>query len=325
MPRGPIMARKANFSLTQIEYVLAVQRHGHFGLAAQECHVTQPTLSMQIQKLEEELGTVIFDRGMKPILLTEKGARLIVQMRSVLTEAHKIDDILKDGTGDQASGEITVGIIPTLAPYLLPRLLPVVAKRFPDLGVKILELQTERIVRALEDDQIDVGLLATPLHAPKIHERSLYLEPFMLLCQKGHKLSKRAKVNYSALEANDIWLLQEGHCMRHQVLDICSLKKQKGPPRQFQFESGSLETLKNLVSSYGGYTLLPALATDQLPPNVQLVPFEAPVPAREIGLVCSRVHHKKILQDAIADCVLEAIPASIRKLRQKDLELVPVG
>lgn len=325
------MARKANFSLTQIEYVLAVQRHGHFGLAAQECHVTQPTLSMQIRKLEEELGAVIFDRGKKPILLTEMGARLVSQMRAVLTEARKIDEILLDDQGTVAHGELTVGIIPTLAPYLLPRLLPVVAKNFPGLELKILELQTERIVRSLEDDQIDAGLLATPLHAPNVHERALYLEPFQLLCQKGHRLAKRARVNHAALEANDLWLLQEGHCLRHQVLDICSLKKSKGPPRrgaeprQFQFESGSLETLKNLVSAYGGYTLLPALATDNLPPNVQLVPFEAPVPAREIGLVCSRIHHKKALQDALAACVLEAIPAAIRKLRRKDLELVPVA
>jgi len=325
MLRGPIIARKANFSLTQIEYVLAVQRHGHFGLAAQDCHVTQPTLSMQIHKLEEELGTVIFDRAKKPILLTERGARLVSQMRLVLTEARKIDEILLDEPGTVAHGELTVGIIPTLAPYLLPRLLPVVSKKFPGLELKILELQTEQILRSLEDDQIDVGLLATPLHAPNVHERTLYLEPFQLLCQKGHRLAKRARVNYAALEAHDLWLLQEGHCLRHQVLDICSLKKTKGPPRQFQFESGSLETLKNLVSAYGGYTLLPALSTDHLLPNVQLVPFEAPVPAREIGLVSSRLHHKKALQDALAECVLESIPAAIRKLRMKDLELVPVA
>jgi LysR family hydrogen peroxide-inducible transcriptional activator len=325
------MTRKANFSLTQIEYVLSVQRRGHFGLAAQECHVTQPTLSMQIHKLEEELGVVIFDRTKKPILLTEKGAKLLAQMRLVLTEALKIDEIHLDDLGSNARGELTVGIIPTLAPYLLPRLLPVVAKNFPDLELKIFELQTESIVRSLGDDTIDVGLLATPLHAANIHERALCLEPFSLLCQKSHKLAKRARVNYAALEANDLWLLQEGHCLRHQVLDICSLKKSRGAPRrgaeprQFQFESGSLETLKNLVSSYGGYTLLPALSTENLPPHVQLVPFEAPVPAREIGLACSRLQHKKALQDALAACVLEAIPAALRKLRRKDLELVPVA
>lgn len=319
------MASKINYSLTQIEYVLAVHKYGHFSQAAKECHVTQPTLSMQIKKLEEELGIVIFDRTKKPILLTEKGAQVLEQMKAVLAEARKIDEILSEAPDGEVAGELTIGIIPTVAPYLLPALIPSVAKLFPKLRLKILELQTHRIVQSLEDDQIDVGILATPLKLPKIHERPLYLEPFSLLCQKGHKIASRGKVDYGALDPNDIWLLEEGHCLRHQVLDICEIRKRKNVTRPFQFESGSLETLKSLVSTYGGYTLLPALANQNLPANTHTVSFGAPVPAREIGLVTGRIHHKKNLQEALVKAILEAIPPAIRKLRREDLDLVPVS
>lgn len=317
------MAKKVNFSLTQLEYVLAVHKHGHFSQAAKACHVTQPTLSMQIQKLEEELGTVIFDRSKKPILLTEKGAKLIDQMRAILAEARKVEGILEEDNG-VVEGELTIGIIPTVAPYLLPRLLPVVAKRYPKLRLKILELQTHRIVQALEEDQIDLGLLATPLHIPKIHERPLYWETFFVMSQKSHKLAKASKVKYSNLEFDDVWLLEEGHCLRHQMIDICAHRQKKSQSRQFQFESGSLETLKSLVQSYSGYTLLPALAAEGLPSGVALIPFEAPAPAREIGMVTSRQHFKKALQDALAQAVLEALPESVRKMKRKDFEIVPV-
>jgi LysR family transcriptional regulator, hydrogen peroxide-inducible genes activator len=314
---------KLNFSLTQLEYVLAVHRHGSFSRAAAACHVTQPTLSMQVQKLEEELGAVIFDRSKKPILLTEKGRKLIEQMRAILDEARKVEALLEEEGPLQ--GEITFGVIPTIAPYLLPRLLPVVEKSYPGLRLRILELQTQRIVEALEEDQIDFGILATPLGLPRVHERSLYWEPFSLLCQKGHRLAKGRSVKAAQLEFEDFWLLEEGHCLRSQVLDVCALKRKKNTPRQFQFESGSLETLKKLVSSYGGYTLLPALATDALPANTVLVPFERPVPAREIGIVSRREHHKSRLQEALAGAVLEAVPESVRRIRRRDLELVPVG
>jgi len=318
------MAKKVNFSLTQLEYVLAVHKYGHFSLAAKACHITQPTLSMQIQKLEEELETVIFDRTKKPILLTEKGAKLIEQMRIVLLEARKVEAILQTESGNEIRGELTLGIIPTVAPYLLPRLLPVIAKNYPELRLKILELQTHRIVQSLEDDQIDLGILATPLNLPKIHEQSLYWEIFSVLCQKSHKIAQKNKVKYSNLEFDDIWLLEEGHCLRNQVLDICAHRQKKNSKRQFQFESGSLETLKSLVKSYGGYTLLPALATEGLPSGVNLVPFESPVPAREIGLATGRQQYKKNLHEALAKAVLEAIPESVRKIKKKDLELVPV-
>lgn len=319
------MAAKINFSLTQLEYVLAVHKYGRFSEAAKQCHVTQPTLSMQIQKLEEELGAVIFDRSKKPILLTEKGKQLIEQMQAVLDEAKKIEGILEATDGKVLKGELTIGVIPTVAPYLLPRLLPVVEKMFPELKLKIFELQTHRIVDSLNDDKIDLGILAIPLGIPKVHEVPLYWEPFSVLCRKSHEMTRARKMKYADLKSGDIWLLEEGHCLRNQVLDVCAVRAGKGSQRKFQFESGSLETLKSLVSSYGGYTLLPALATESLAPNVALVPFERPVPAREIGLVFRREHYKSHLQEALKKAILQAVPTSVREMKKKDLDILPVG
>ena len=319
------MASKVNYSLTQLEYVLAVHKFGHFAKAAEACSVTQPTLSMQIQKLENDLGVVIFDRSKKPILLTEIGKKMIEQFQSILFEANRIQEIITVSETIGLKGELVFGVIPTIAPYLLPKLLPVVEEKFPGLSLKISELQTQRIIESLNNDEIDVGILATPLKIPRIFEHALYYEPFSVLCKKDHELSANRKIKYSALKYEDIWLLEEGHCLRHQVLDICSLKKGKSQSRQFKFESGSLETLKNLIDSVGGYTLLPALATDTIGRNTLLIPFERPIPAREIGLVYRREHHKSELIEALAESVLAAIPEEIRKIRPKDLDVLPVN
>lgn len=319
------MATKINFSLTQLEYVLAVHKHGSFSEAAKACAVTQPTLSMQVQKLEDEIGTVIFDRSKKPILLTDAGRRLIEQMKAVLHEARKIETLLEAGGEESTKGELTLGVIPTVAPYLLPRLLPTARELYPAMRLKILELQTHRIVEALDADEIDLGILAIPLGIPRIHEVGLYWEPFSVLCRKDDEMSRRKRVPHAALRANDVWLLEEGHCLRSQVLDVCAVRKKGDANRAYQFESGSLETLKSLVSSFGGYTLLPALAMDHLASNVAVVPFEKPAPAREIGLVFRREHYKLPLQRALQHCVVQSVPESLRHLRKGELEVLPVG
>lgn len=320
-----MLGGKLNFSLTQLEYVLMVYRYGHFARAAEACNVTQPTLSMQIQKLEEELGAVIFDRSKKPILLTETGKKLIEQIQIVLHESKKIDQIVQSEQQGVHAGELVLGVIPTIAPYLLPRLLPQLEKLYPSIHLKISELQTAGIIDALEGDQIDVGILATPLHRAKIHELALYYEPFSVLCQADHDYAQAKKLKYSALKMDDVWLLEEGHCLRNQVLDICSTKKGKvGPPRRYEFESGNLETLKNLVERYGGYTLLPALASEGLGKGGRLIPFERPIPAREIGLVYRREHYKNELIEALGEAILASIPEEIRRLRPRDLDVLPV-
>lgn len=316
---------KANFTITQLEYALAVHKHGHFAKAAKACFVTQPTLSMQIQKLEEDLGIVIFDRSKKPILLTEIGIKVIEQIKVILHEVKKIEDIVKVGDGDAFKGELTVGIIPTIAPYLLPKLLPILERDYRDIELNILELQTEQIISSLNNDEIEVGVLATPTKTPKVFELPLYYEPFSILCKKDHPYAQAKKIKYSNLKREDIWLLAEGHCLRHQILDICSARSLKDQNKKFKFESGSLETLKNLVESYGGYTLLPQLATDSIGAHSKLIQFERPIPGREVGLIYRREHYKNKLIEALGDAIIKSIPEEIRKIRPKDLDVLPIG
>ncbi len=316
---------KVNFSLTQLEYVMAVNKFGHFAKAAEACHVTQPTLSMQIQKLEEDLGVIIFDRTKKPILLTHLGKKLVVQMQLVLFEAKKIEGLVQQDKKGIQQGSLTIGVIPTVAPYLLPRLLPVVEELFPQVSLNIREMQTDRILEALNEDEIDVGVLATPTLMPKMFEFPLYYEPFSVLCGKDHDYAGMKKIKYQSLGMDDIWLLEEGHCLRNQILDICAVRKGKGgKERRYKFESGSLETLKNLVDLYGGYTLLPYLATEHLGDRTKLVQFERPIPAREIGLVYRREHYKSELIEGLGDAILKAIPEELGKIRQKDLDVLPI-
>lgn len=318
------MLSGAHFSLTQLEYVMAVHKHGHFAKAAEACHVTQPTLSMQIQKLEEELGVIIFDRSKKPILLTGVGKKLIDQIQVILFEAKKITGIVQSDQAGEQKGELMLGMIPTIAPYLLPRLLPVLESSFPWLELTIREMQTEHIIEALENDEIEVGILATPTKADKIHEFPLYYEPFSILCHKDHEYTQLKKMKYQSLKLDDIWLLQEGHCLRDQVLDLCSARKGKTQNRKYKFESGSLETLKNLVDLYGGYTLLPTLAAENLGSHSQMIPFEKPTPAREIGLVYRREHYKSELIEALGKAVLKCLPEELRKIKNKDLDVIPI-
>lgn len=320
-----MLLAKVKFSLTQLEYVLAVHTHGHFAKAAEACFVTQPTLSMQIQKLEEDLGIVIFDRSKKPILVTDVGARVIEQIQTVLSEVRKIDGIIQVEQSGKGHGQLVVGVIPTIAPYLLHRLLPVMDKLFPGIELRIREMQTQRILDALDRDEIDVGLLATPVGQEKFYEHALYYEPFSVLAKKGQLYADQKQIKYSTLNREQIWLMEEGHCLRNQIVDICAGKSGKNPARRYNFESGSLETLKNLVDSVGGYTLLPQLAGEDIGPNSRLIPFERPIPAREIGLVYRRKHFKSERIECLAEAILQAIPEDLRKIRPKDLNVVPVG
>ena len=316
---------KVGFSLTQIEYVMAVHKYGHFAKAAEACFVTQPTLSMQIQKLEEDLGVVIFDRSKKPILLTRVGKKLVAQMQTVLFEARKVESIIQQETKGTKEGSLSIGVIPTIAPYLLPRLLPICEELFPQVDLSIKEMQTNQILDALNDDEIDVGVLATPTKMAKMFEYPLYYEPFYVLCEKNHEYAQMKKIKYQNLRMEDIWLLEEGHCLRNQVLDLCSIRKGKGEGRKYKFESGSLETLKNLVDLYGGYTLVPHLAAENIGHRSQVIPFERPIPAREIGLVYRREHYKSELIESLGDAILKSIPEELRKIRPKDLDVLPIA
>jgi len=313
-----------HFSLTQMEYVLSVEKFKHFGKAAKACSVTQPTLSMQIQKLEEDLGVILFDRSKKPILVTEIGEKIIEQIKTIMMEAKKIEIIIQNNDSKVLAGELRLGIIPTITPYVLPLLLKQMEKTYPEISLVINEMQTDHIIEALQNDELDVGLLATPLKINKMMEIALYYEPFYVLCQKKHPLTKLKKIKHNLLGGSDIWLLEEGHCLRHQMLDVCSLKLKNTPNKKFLFESGNIETLKNLISVYGGYTLVPHLSLTQIPPNTTPIAFELPIPSREIGLAYRREHYKQNLIEALGDSILESIPLEIKKLRKKDLDIIPI-
>jgi LysR family hydrogen peroxide-inducible transcriptional activator len=318
------MSSKLNFSLTQLEYVLAVQKHGHFAKAAEACHVTQPTLSMQIQKLEESLGVIIFDRSKKPILLTKIGEQILDQIQKVVSEARRIDGIIETQNSDLLTGQLVLGVIPTIAPYLLPRLLPKIESLYPGIYLQIKELQTHQIIDAFVGDEIDVGLLAIPISNNKLIEKSLYFEPFLVLSSKASPLAQYKKIKHQALRSEELWLLEEGHCLRSQIIDVCKIKDTEGKKRKYKFESGNLETLKNLISSYGGYTLLPWLAKDHIGESSKLIEFERPIPAREIGLIYRREHYKIELINALTEAIIQSVPDEIRKIRPKDLDVLPV-
>jgi LysR family hydrogen peroxide-inducible transcriptional activator len=251
--------------------------------------------------------------------------KIIEQIQVILFESKKIENIIQSEQKGQAYGELSLGVIPTVAPYLLPKILPVIEKMFPQIKLNMQEMQTSRIIEALNNDEIDVGLLATPLGIEKLHEHALFYEPFSVLCKKGQMYSDLKTVKYTQLSLEQMWLMEEGHCLRNQVVHICSAKKKIHNTRKYQFESGSLETLKNLVDACGGFTLLPQLAADHIGTNSRLIPFERPIPAREIGLVYRRAHYKLELIESLAETIIQSIPESVRKIRPKDLNVVPVG
>lgn len=290
-------------TLTQIEYVLAVAKHRHFGAAAQSCFVTQPTLSMQIAKLEDELGIEIFARGRQPIALTPLGEAIVEQARIVLAEADKLKALSAEEIETIATS-IAVGVIPTLSPTLAPKLVAAFQKHHPATKLSLEELQTKDLVAKLKDGSLDVGVLVTPLHDSHIKERPLFYEPFCLYVSEQHTLAQRKSVRTEDLNQADLWLLSEGHCFREQALKLCDDRpKQRGSGGHASFESGSLETLKKMVDLSGGYTLLPALAIDDLSEaqkRKQVREFAAPVPTREVSLVYSRTYKRKATLDALA-------------------------
>jgi LysR family transcriptional regulator, hydrogen peroxide-inducible genes activator len=300
-------------TITQLEYLLAVDVHRHFADAAEACHVTQPTLSMQIKKLEEELGILVFDRSKQPVIPTEAGKALLLQARAVVQQHKKLQEIADNFKG-QLSGELQLGIIPTLAPYLLPYFAGAFSRKYPQVKLLVQELTTEEIVQRLKKDQLDVGLLVTPLHDSSISERPLFYEEIKLYINPQHPLASQQELSVKQLNQPDMWLLAAGNCFRSQVLNLCQQHGEAGE-LPFRFESGSLETLRRLVETEGGFTLLPELATEELQTDRQeLVRRLAPPrPLREVSLVYTRHYAKQRLLEALAATILNYIPPRLQK------------
>lgn len=307
-------------TLTQLEYVLAVDKYRHFGKASQACAISQPTLSQQIQKLEDELNIILFDRIQKPIIPTEEGVRFIEQCKIVIREHQKLIHLTKKEHG--VSGEFRLGIIPTLASSLIPLFIRQFSKTYPQVQLFIEELKTESILNDLKNDALDGALLATPLHQPGLKEHPLFYEPFLLYLSLGHPLLKKDFLTEKDLEDHEMWMLQDGNCFKNQVAQFCSISVDQDTVLQnVHFQSGSLETLKNIVRGNPGYTMIPALMTIQMSTAEKrnhLRPFRNPVPTREISFVYRRDHWKLEMIRAIEESILAALPGEVSLQRAKE-------
>ncbi|WP_179351999.1 LysR substrate-binding domain-containing protein [Winogradskyella vidalii] len=295
-------------TITQLKYALAIAEHKNFTKAAEKCFVTQPTLSTQIQKLEDELDILIFDRSKKPIELTEVGRKIVFQARNIVNEADRIQDIVDQQKGF-IGGEFRIGIIPTIMPTLLPMFLKNFIKKFPKVKLKIEELTTDEILTRISDGHLDAAIVATPLESDNIKERVLYYEPFVAYVPEHHRLNNKKRIEVSDLDLDDMLLLEDGHCFRDGVINLCKTLKEQVDDN-FQIESGSIETLIKLSNEGMGMTLLPYLHTldisEKLSPHLKH--FTEPSPAREISII----YHKSELKMQIIDALHNVISGIVR-------------
>jgi LysR family hydrogen peroxide-inducible transcriptional activator len=317
-------------TIQQLEYAIAVDRYRHFGRAARACHVTQPTLSAQLAKLEEELGAALFDRTRQPVLPTATGSAVLEHARAAVLELRKLEAVAR-GPETEVSGDFALAVIPTLAAYLLPLFLEPFSRAYPKVKLSIREMTTAQIVEALGREEIDAGLLATPVPGAGLTEEPLFYEPFYAYVPVDHPLAKRARLGEHDLDGCEAWVLEEGHCLRNQVASICSPRTRKSALANVHFDGGSLETLKRLVERGLGFTLLPHLALkssatgDDVAKGARVIPFAKPVPSREVGLVFRRGQLKAKALEALGATIVASLPDELRKLRKRDLDVVPVG
>ena len=298
-------------TITQLQYVLAVAEHRNFTLAAEKCFVTQPTLSMQIQKVEEELNIQIFDRRKKPIQLTEIGQKIVNQAKNIVNEADRMQDIVEQQKGF-IGGEFRLGIIPTIMPTLLPMFLNNFIKKYPKVKLIIEELNTDEIILKLKNGHLDAAIAATPLMEEKIKEVVLYFEPFMAYIPQSHKYYSKNEIEVSDLDVDEILLLQDGHCFRDGILNLCK-NVSKSDFSHFQLESGSFETLIKLADEGLGITLLPYLHTLDLKESdkLKLKHFVEPKPAREVSLIFPKTELKIQIIDALRSTIAGVIKGAI--------------
>ncbi|MBK8557343.1 MAG: LysR family transcriptional regulator [Lewinellaceae bacterium] len=291
-------------NIQQLEYIVALASHRHFGKAADACHVTQPTLSMMIQRLEEELEVKIFDRSRQPVITTQVGQELIDQARQVLHEVELLREIAS-ATKGKISGELRLAIIPTLSPYLLPLFLPAFVKKYPEVKLKITERTTAQIIDLLRSGALDAGILVTPLPNSGIRETPLFYEPFVVYSAKDYG---KEYLLPEDIDPSQLLLLEEGHCLRSQILNICALRSKSN--LHVEYEAGSLETLKQLADVNNGITILPELATLYLSKEQlkKVKRFAEPVPLREVSLVAHRHLVKQSLVNALIETVLAHLP-----------------
>ncbi len=310
-------------TLVQLEYIIAVDTYRHFAIAASHCYVTQPSLSMQIQKLEEELGLKIFDRSKQPVLPTEAGFEVLQQARKIMSECNMMTEII-DTQKNIVHGELRIGIIPTLAPYLLPLFIQSFTKKYPHIKLLVNEMTTDLLINRLREGRIDAGLLVTPLNEKGIKEEPLFYEEMIAYVSNKNTAYKKTYMLAKDIDPNKLWLLEEGHCFRSQIVNLCELRKNGTEFGQFEYEAGSLETLRKMVEINDGITILPELATMDLSLKQQksIRHFKHPAPVREVSLITHRDFVKRRLVEALKQSIMSSIPEKIMKNNKR--KVIPI-
>ena len=311
-------------NLQQLEYIVAIDTHRSFAKAAAACFVTQPTLSSMVKKLEGELDVTLFDRTKPPVVPTAIGTEIVERARAVLKEAARLRTAAKGAHGGH--GELRIGIIPTLAPYLIPLFLPGLLKKHKEMKVTISELTTEAIVDALMKERIDVGVLATPLGVPGLREEPLFHERFLVYAGKDERIGRKKYVLPTEIDPDRLWLLEEGHCLRSQVLNLCELRKRSAEDTHLHYVSGSIGSLLRIVDTQGGLTIVPELAALEMTgkKKTRLREFAPPVPVREISTVTYRHAIKDQALAALRDSIHQAV-SGLKPLKRKQMSVVPIA
>jgi LysR family transcriptional regulator, hydrogen peroxide-inducible genes activator len=305
-------------NLQQLEYIVAVDTYRHFGKAAEKCCVTQPTLSQMIHKLEEELGIRIFQRKEKPVIPTAIGASIISQARVVLNEVNRIQQTVNKNIGE-IKGDLRIGIIPTLAPYILPLFLQNFIHSYKRVRISITELLTDEIVEQLKNGKLDAGLLVAPLKDKSILEHRLFYEEFIAYVSGNDAAYKKKYIAPDDIDPGKLWLLEEGHCFRSQIMNLCKLRKASEQDKHFDYEAGSIETLKKMVEWNGGITILPELALNHMSEaDLGMVRrFQSPAPVREVSLVAHKDFVKQTLVDALKKEIIKIIPENMLEAKRR--------
>ncbi len=302
------MASTLHFNLRMLRYLVALEEHGHFGRAAEACYVTQPTLSTQVKKLEEQLGVTLVERHARGITLTQTGKAIAARARELLREAESIEELAQMHQDPQA-GRLRIGLIPTIAPYLLPFASPALADRFERLRCLYLELQTDPLMAAIRGGDVDLGVLALPLDLAGCDSQELFVEPFLLAVGAGHPLAAARAVSHDAIADEHFLLLEDGHCLRDQALEVCNMA---GGVNEDEFRATSLETLRQMVAGGAGVTLMPELAVGQHASGddgrLVTLRFESPEPSRTVVGVWRASHPRGDLIRDVCGTILDAVP-----------------
>ncbi len=302
-------------TITQLEYIVALAEHQNFSKAADFCCVSQPSLSMQIQKLEEELNVVIFNRKAKPICPSPQGEEILQTARRILVDAKSILSLSKGWSAD-VSGSVSIGVIPTIAPYLIPKFLSKFQKSFPQLSIRIAETTTENIKKELKAGKLDIGILVTPLNEEFI-EMPLYYEELFLYSNACNSLGEIDKI----LDPEKLWLLEEGHCLSNQVNSICNMQNRQHVESRIAYDTGSLETIVRLAEDGNGQTIIPQMLINYLDPTNQNKVFDlpSPSPVREISIVHTNQYTRKGIIQAFKKAILAEIPEEWLKLTGRSI------